>query len=165
MGSAAAPVAHNGTAGQGGSKAKSGTANVKELATIPAHAADDNTIRAKARTLMDQAELFVENFYLDTASPRSQPNAEAVSAFNSPYLPSDLEHMLMRSRQASHVIKHVLAYSTFHRITTSARTEATLLPPEYALAPTTTLGGVGANTESESSTSYVVFEATHRRFL
>ena len=127
--------AQNGTAELQGSAFKLGTVGMNVSTARSIQSADDNTIRAKARTLMDQAELFVENFYLDSADSRHPPSHNALSAFDSPYLPKELGALLIQSHQCSDLIKHVLAYSIFKRITTGSDIEDTFLPPEYALAP------------------------------
>lgn len=122
--------------GSAGTTKKSGAKGANVSVARSAPSADDNTVRSKTRTLMDQIELFVENFYLDNASPQDHLLQNGLSVFDSPYLPKNLGILMMQSHQCSDLIKHVLAYSIFKRLTVGSDTQETFLPPEYALAPT-----------------------------
>lgn len=96
--------------------------------------ADDNTIRSKAKTTLDQIELYVENFYQD-ASAASTPNVSKLATFESPYLPSSVSSLLQQSRNRRALIKHSLARFVTSSISPTAGPDNCLLPTEFALLP------------------------------
>ena len=107
--------------------------------------ADDRTVQNTAKTIFDQIELHVENFYQNTSRMSTQPTEADVKTFNSPYLSGSLGALLAQSRNAVPLIKHSLAHFVTDSISLIANPEATLLPDEFVLLPSTVKG---ANTRT-----------------
>lgn len=99
--------------------------------------ADDRTIQQKAKAILDQIELHVENFYRNSSSSASRPDNGELAVFDSPYLPASLASLLPRSKNRVNIMKHALAQSVTSSISPSASPARSLLPNEYALLPNT----------------------------
>lgn len=99
--------------------------------------ADDRTIQQKAKAILDQIELHVENYYRNSSSSASRPDNAELAVFDSPYLPASLASLLPRSKNRVNIMKHALAQSITSSISPSASPARSLLPNEYALLPNT----------------------------
>ena len=98
---------------------------------------DDATLRNKVRTMLDQMELHVENFYQNAPGPGSRSNDSTIAMFDSPTLQHPLPALLMRSPAALPLIKHALVYFTTAKISLSGQLDASLLPDEFIVLPST----------------------------
>ena len=106
--------------------------------------ADDQTIRTRVQTTLDQIELHVENFYHDAPVPNARHNDTGLVFFASTYLPNTLGTMLAQSRNSKVLIKHALAQFIISKISHVEKSEGSLLPDEFLLTPKTTgLSGPG----------------------
>ncbi|KAK4693237.1 hypothetical protein P7C71_g4125, partial [Lecanoromycetidae sp. Uapishka_2] len=99
--------------------------------------ADDKTVQNIARTTLDQIELHVENFYERVARSSIRFADADIAAFNSPFLSDSLGTLLTQSSNAVPLIKHALAHFITDSISLIANPNATLLPDEYVLLPST----------------------------
>ena len=96
--------------------------------------ADDATVQTNVKTLLDQVELHVENFYQN--SPSGRVSSEDVSMFDSPGLPNPPITLLAQGTDAISVIKHALAESTVSAMSWKHSRLNSLLPDEYVSLPT-----------------------------
>ena len=99
--------------------------------------ADDKTIQNNAKTMLDQIELHVENFYQGVAQSSTRPVEADITTFNSPYLSHPLAELLTESRKAVPLIKHALTHVITDSISLIANPYSTLLPDEFVLLPST----------------------------
>lgn len=106
--------------------------------------ADDNTVQQKAKAVLDQLELHVENFYQKSSSSAPSIDNKQLAAFDSPYLPASLATLLPRSKNRVNVIKHALALLVTSSISPSADSARSLLPSEFALLPNTVTKGTSS---------------------
>lgn len=111
--------------------------------------ADDRTIQQRAKAILDQIELHVENFYRNSSSSAPRPDNAELALFDSPYLPASLTSLLPRSKNRVNIMKHALAQSVTSSISPSAGPARSLLPTEYALLPhTVTSARSGVSTKA-----------------
>lgn len=101
--------------------------------------ADDDTIKQKAKSTLDQIELHIENFYRNSSSSTVWPDDAELAVYNSPFLPAALASLLPRSKNRVNIMKHALAQSVSSSISPSASSAQSLLPAEYALLPNTVM--------------------------
>lgn len=109
--------------------------------------ADDGTVQQKAKGILDQVELHIENFYRNSSSATLRPDSAELGAFDSPYLPASLATLLPRSKNKVNIMKHALAQSMTSCISPNASPVRSLLPTEFATLPNTV-----ASTRSKVST-------------
>ncbi|OJD32668.1 uncharacterized protein BKCO1_37000146 [Diplodia corticola] len=69
--------------------------------------ADDRTIRQLVKTVLDLAEVHIENHYTDRKS--LDIDEQALRVVNSPHLPAPLQTLLRRSARPTLLMKHCLA--------------------------------------------------------
>ena len=100
--------------------------------------ADDQTIRTRAQTVLDQIELHVENFYQDVRQPRARLSDIDLDFFSSLYLPNPLGTLLHQSKDSKYLIKHALAQFIGSKISLFERSEWSLLPDDFLIAPKAT---------------------------
>ncbi|KAK5125633.1 hypothetical protein LTR85_011907 [Meristemomyces frigidus] len=93
---------------------------------------DDRTVQGSVKTLYDQVQLHVENFYANVDVKLTSDVAKSLSALQTPYLPDSVASVIASSKTPSPVIKHCLAYMVTQSISVSSGTQLTLLPPVYA---------------------------------
>lgn len=98
--------------------------------------ADDKTVQTNVKTMLDQVELYVENFYRNDPGLSSVRLHADIAVFNSPHLPNSLATLLLQSTQATFLIKQALAQSITSSILPRARPGSSLLPDEFMLVPT-----------------------------
>jgi hypothetical protein len=99
--------------------------------------ADDTTIRTSIRTLFDQLELHVENFYHDVAAsvPLTEELQAALQRIDSPHLPDSIISLLPRARSQLPLIKHCLVSYLVASISTDDGSVPSLLPTDFATLP------------------------------
>ena len=97
--------------------------------------ADDKTLQIKTKTILDQVELFVENFCQGQAySQARSPNTE-LSTFDSISLLKPLSTLMLQSNDAGALIKHSLSNYLIRSIATGASAEDTFLPADFSMLP------------------------------
>ncbi|KAL2037110.1 hypothetical protein N7G274_010106 [Stereocaulon virgatum] len=99
--------------------------------------ADDKTVHTHVKTMLDQIELHVENFYQNASSSSTRLADAELAIFNSPYLPNSLATLLPQTNNQVPLIKHALAYIATSCISTNASPDWSLLPKDFVLLPST----------------------------
>ena len=99
--------------------------------------ADDRTIQHRVKSTLDQIELHVENFYLNSSSSALGPDNGELAVFDSPYLSASLASLLPHSRNKLSIIKHALVQSVTSSLSPTADPTRSLIPTEYTLLPST----------------------------
>lgn len=97
--------------------------------------ADDNTIRSAVKTLFDQVELHVENFYRDMAVPMTEELQSELQRVDSPHLSESIVALLPRARSQTALIKHCLLSYIVASISIDDNSVQSLLPSDYATLP------------------------------
>jgi hypothetical protein len=97
--------------------------------------ADDNTIRSSVKTLFDQVEVHVENFYRDSAVQVTESQQADLLRVDSPHLPESIVALLPRARSQTALIKHCLLSYIVASISVEDDSVQSLLPPDYATLP------------------------------
>ena len=103
--------------------------------------ADDKTVQNEVKTVLDQTELHVENFYQDTESFGPRLADAELAMFDSPCLPSSLASLLPQTNNRIPLIKHALAHFITACITTPSDTDWSLLPKDFVLLPNAVSAG------------------------
>ena len=103
--------------------------------------ADDRTVQHEMKTVLDQIELHVENFYQNTQAFGSRVADAELAMFDSPYLPSSLASLLPQTNNRIPLIKHALAQFITACITTPSETDWSLLPKDFVLLPNAVRAG------------------------
>ena len=113
-----------------------------EMSTSSSHidgylpqSADDATIRKDVKTMLEQVEVHVENFYQNVSGSIPQKTDVDIALFDSPNLPNPLSSLLAQAKSATPTIKHALAYFTTCAITSSGQLDSSFLPREYLVLP------------------------------
>ncbi|KAL6719768.1 hypothetical protein ACLMJK_001689 [Lecanora helva] len=99
--------------------------------------ADDVTIQKKARTIFDQIEVHVENFYHTTARYDPRQNDSSMAKFESPSLNGSLSNLLLQRTDGMSLLKQSFVFSITSRLSLKGDPNTTLLPPEFMLTPNT----------------------------
>lgn len=97
--------------------------------------ADDKTVQNEVKTVLDQIELHVENFYQNTQASGSRLADAELAMFDSPYLPTSLASLLHQTNNSIPIIKHALAQFVTACITTPSDPDWSLLPEDFVLLP------------------------------
>ena len=97
--------------------------------------ADDKTVQNEVKTVLDQIELHVENFYQNTPASGSRLADAELAVFDSPYLPTSLASLLQQTNNSIPIIKHALAQFVTACITTPSDPDWSLLPEDFVLLP------------------------------
>ena len=97
--------------------------------------ADDKTIRSAVKTLFDQVEVHVENFYQDTPVQVSEQLQDSLAQINSPHLPETAVTLLPRARSQLPILKHCLLSYITASISTDDTSTQSLLPKEFSELP------------------------------
>jgi hypothetical protein len=97
--------------------------------------ADDKTIRGSVKTLFDQVELHVENFYRDSSVAMTENLQAELLRVDSPHLPESIVALLPRARSQAPLIKHCLLSYIVASISTDDNSVQSLLPADYATLP------------------------------
>lgn len=97
--------------------------------------ADDTTTRSSVKTLFDQVELHVENFYRDSAVSMTENVQAELLRVDSPHLPESIVALMPRARSQTALIKHCLLSYIVASISTDDNSVQSLLPQDYATLP------------------------------
>ena len=106
-----------------------------DFETYLPQSADDITLRNNVRTMLDQVELHVENFYQTTSRSGSRSNDSTFTMFDSQDLQHPLSALLMHSSAALPLIKHALTYFITAKISLNGQLDSTFLPDEFITLP------------------------------
>ncbi|KAK4542173.1 hypothetical protein LTR36_007020 [Oleoguttula mirabilis] len=118
--------------------------NEKSLAASDEHAweqylpqsLDDRTVQGSVKTLFDQVQLHVENFYANADVKLTPDVANNLSKLQTPHLPDHVASVIASSKTALPIIKHCLAYLVTQSISIGTGSPHTLLPPAYVVVAT-----------------------------
>ena len=103
--------------------------------------AEDNTVKQRARTTLEQIGFHVETFYKSLSDVGTPNFDDQLAIFDSPYLTTPLVTLLSQSKDKTPLIMHSLAYFVTHSISPVNGTEHSLLPIEFITLPSS-VGGV-----------------------
>lgn len=93
--------------------------------------ADDNTVKQRARTTLEQIGFHVETFYQSLSNVGTSNIGDQLAMFDSPFLPTPLVTLLGQSTDKTPLIMHSLAYFVTLSISPLNGTEHSLLPIEF----------------------------------
>ena len=97
--------------------------------------AEDNTVKQRASTILEQIGFHVETFYKSLSDIGTPIFDGQLAMFDSPYLPTSLVTLLSQSKDKTLLIKHSLAYFVTLSISPINATEHSLLPIEFVTLP------------------------------
>ena len=97
--------------------------------------ADDDSIRMKVKTLFDQIEIHVENYYGDSPVQATQQMQAGFAQLDSPNLPESVVGLLARARAPRAVIKHCLTNLILSHIVADGDPAHTFLPAAFLSFP------------------------------
>jgi hypothetical protein len=97
--------------------------------------ADDQTIRSAVKTLFDQVELHVENFYRDSAVAMTESLQAELLRVDSPHLSTSIVTFLPQARSQTALIKHCLLSYIVASVSTDDDSVQSLLPAEFSTLP------------------------------
>ena len=118
------------------SSSSSGDSGYSWQAYLP-QGADDQTIKRDVKTLFDQIELHVDNYYTKANIQLDSGTREALSQFNDDSLPDSIEALMANPQTTLPTIKHCIARTLIARM--SPGHERTSLLPTYLAAEPTRL--------------------------
>ena len=95
----------------------------------------DGTIRTSIKSLFDQIETHVENFYRNAAVSISPEIQAALMKVDSTHLPDAVVGLLPQTKAPTMLIKHCLAQLIVSRITSDGDTSASFLPADFVVLP------------------------------
>lgn len=98
--------------------------------------ADDRTIQNQVKTLFDQIELHVDNYYRKANVGLDDSMRQALVQLDTGELPMPIEELAQNPRMALAVIKHCIAGLLVKRMTPEANSFASLLPRHLSETPT-----------------------------
>ena len=113
---------------------KSANAGLGWQAYLP-QSADDRTIQSAVKTLFDQIELHVDNYYTRANVEINSNIHQALSQVDSTRLPGPIDDLMLNSRTALPVIKHCFANLLIARISPSSNAGRSLLPAYLSVMP------------------------------
>ncbi|KAL4781247.1 hypothetical protein BJX76DRAFT_360110 [Aspergillus varians] len=89
---------------------KSSPALTFPLASITPHPADDDAVRSRILTVLDQAALHIDNYYVPASSPAhlSPEQSARLAGYDSTDLPASVESLVSQRGLQRHIITHVL---------------------------------------------------------
>jgi hypothetical protein len=96
-------------------------------------AADDKSVQLKTKAVLDQVELFVENFCQAQPNGQAKISSTELSSLGSPSLQERLPDLLTQAHDATPFIKQLLAHYIVTTISAGTSSENTLLPAEFSL--------------------------------
>ena len=111
--------------------------------------AEDNTVKQRARTTLEQIGFHVETFYQSLPDVSIQNIDDQLAIFESPYLPTLLLTLLRQSKDKTPLIMHSLAYFVTLSISPINGTEQSLLPIEFVTLPSS-VGCVKSNVSANA---------------
>ena len=94
---------------------------------------DDRSIHGAAKTLFDQIQLHVENFYVAADVDINANVAANMARVQTPYLSDPAALLAKSSTSTLPVIKQCLAYTISHALGDGVPPAESLLPPLYAV--------------------------------
>ena len=103
--------------------------------------ADDTKLRQGVRTLYDNLELHIENFYTDSRTTSSSQTTDdniwraALQKLGTPYLPVPLESLSQQAEAMTVIINHCLAYLVISGIDAHIESRFPFLPEEVTAVP------------------------------
>ena len=97
--------------------------------------ADDNTVKNKVRTLLDQIEDHIDSFYSNARDSEITFEEAGVNTFDSAQFSDSLFNVLPRTRKAISILKHALSFAVTSAISTNSQSRWPLLPDEFVLLP------------------------------
>lgn len=93
---------------------------------------DDRTVQGSVKTLLDQAQLHVENFYTNADVKITQGVAANLARVQTPHLTESVASVIESSRSPLPVLKHCLIHMITQSMSIDTKSDNSLLPPEYA---------------------------------
>ncbi|KAL4901443.1 hypothetical protein BDW74DRAFT_159966 [Aspergillus multicolor] len=118
------------------------------LASITPQPADDETVRRRILTLIDQANLHIDNYYVlsSSSSPPylAQDDAVKLAKYDSDVLPDSIVNLLRERAMQKQVVTHVLVYTLLKGISPGGA----LLPPVFSAQPQVETRSSSTNTPS-----------------
>ena len=93
--------------------------------------ADDGATRMWIKTLFDQVEQHVENFYKARGHAASEETLSALSKLESPHLRPKLQDLITRTKDPLALIKHCMFYNVLTSIDFSSSVNQSLLPGDF----------------------------------
>ena len=111
--------------------------------------ADDNTVKRRARTTLEQIGFHVETFYQNLSDVDTRNFNDQLARFSSPYVPTPLVTQLSQSKDTVPLIIHSLAYFVTSSISPINATEQSLLPIEFITLPSS-VGSVESNVSTNA---------------
>ena len=94
--------------------------------------ADDRTLQSAVKTLFDQVELHVDNFYKRDTVDMDSAIHQALARVDTGKLPGPIDDLVQSSRLILPVIRHCIADLLVSTITPSEAPQYSLLPPRLA---------------------------------
>ena len=105
--------------------------------------ADDATVTTRVKTILDQIEIHVENFYQQLSGQDVPKKGNSIAIFDSSDLPDSLASLLERTTDVTPIIKHALAHFVASSISIHGRADSSFLPREFTSLPTAVLSAKG----------------------
>ena len=96
--------------------------------------ADDATVKLWIRTLFDQVQMHVENFYSDKAVSPAQDELDTVAKLDTPYLPDKAQNLIRSVKYPTAIIKHCMLCAILAKIEPFASVDQTFLPADFNAA-------------------------------
>ena len=124
--------------------------------------AEDNTVKQRARTTLEQIGFHVETFYQSLPDVGIPNLDDQLATFDSPYLPTLLVTLLSQSKDKTPLIMHSLAYFVTLSISPINGTEQSLLPMEFVTLPSS-VGCVESNVSANAGK--IQFYVTTSHFI
>ena len=97
--------------------------------------ADDRSIQNAVKTLFDQIELHVDNYYRKASVEPDDHTRQVMSQLDTNGLPGPIVNLMQDPRVALHVIKHCIATMLIARMSPGLNPAGSLLPAYLAAAP------------------------------
>ncbi|OJJ08299.1 hypothetical protein ASPVEDRAFT_34466 [Aspergillus versicolor CBS 583.65] len=118
------------------SKSKSGAFPLADIIPQP-EPADDDTVRRRILTLVDQAGLHIDNYYVPGSTPAhlSSEQSARLAVYNSADLPAPIETLLGQREIRRQAIKYALVRTILRGIIPGGNGNGELLPRAFADMP------------------------------
>ena len=114
---------------------------------------DDAAIRQWIRTLFDQVDMHVINFYGDKGRISSKDQVRGLSRFNNAFLPGDLQALLTDAKHPTAIIKHCILQRVLASINPNAPTDTSLLPADFSSFSQAEMQGIENSTKQRGKCS------------
>ena len=116
------------------SSSSSGDSGFGWQAYLP-QSADDNTVQRDVKTLFDQIELHVDNYYTKANVRVDSGTREALSLYDEATLPTSIESLIANPQTTLPTIKHCIAKVLIARMSPGFEDGASLLPAYLTSEP------------------------------